>query len=39
MVSDQFTVKLLKEDVWPDFTRRQMEVSKVGMKLVGCMCS
>ncbi|ELU06951.1 hypothetical protein CAPTEDRAFT_121378, partial [Capitella teleta] len=29
--SDQFTVKLVKEDVWPDFTRRQMEVSKVGI--------
>ncbi|ELU00067.1 hypothetical protein CAPTEDRAFT_147769 [Capitella teleta] len=35
MLSDQFTVKLLKEDVWPDFTRRQMEVSKVGMEQVG----
>ncbi|ELT95050.1 hypothetical protein CAPTEDRAFT_47460, partial [Capitella teleta] len=28
--NDQFTVKLLREDVWPDFTRRQMEVSKKG---------
>ncbi|ELU12678.1 hypothetical protein CAPTEDRAFT_98582, partial [Capitella teleta] len=27
--SDQFTIKLLKEDVWSDFTRRQMEVTKV----------
>ncbi|ELU17533.1 hypothetical protein CAPTEDRAFT_137901, partial [Capitella teleta] len=34
MVSDQFTVKLLKEDVWPDFTRRQMEVSKKGSNSV-----
>ncbi|ELU14245.1 hypothetical protein CAPTEDRAFT_122385 [Capitella teleta] len=28
--SERFTVKLLKEDVWPDFTRRQIEVSKKG---------
>ncbi|ELU15873.1 hypothetical protein CAPTEDRAFT_110582, partial [Capitella teleta] len=28
--SDRFTVELLKEDIWPDFTRRQMKVSKKG---------
>ncbi|ELT92035.1 hypothetical protein CAPTEDRAFT_124792, partial [Capitella teleta] len=27
---NQFTIKLLKEDIWTDFTRRQMEVFKKG---------
>ncbi|ELU16945.1 hypothetical protein CAPTEDRAFT_47230, partial [Capitella teleta] len=29
-IHSQFEINLLKEDVWPDFTRRQMEVSKKG---------